>query len=187
MARIYVASSWRNKYQQDVVAALRKQGHGVYDFRNPDDLRGKSDKGATLEYTNPVGKGFHWSDIDPNWKNWTPSQFRDALKHPIAQHGFDLDADAMEWCNAGLLVVPSGRSSHFEAGWIGGSRKPVAIYIPELPEPELMYKLCELTTRHNASLPHNQIEILITMEEVLDYYSHLLPAHAKKLSDQNAG
>ena len=37
MSRIYVASSWRNKYQPEVVAALRKAGHGVYDFRNPED------------------------------------------------------------------------------------------------------------------------------------------------------
>ena len=45
MARIYVASSWRNKYQPEVVAALRKAGHEVYDFRNPKDNPG----------------GFHWA------------------------------------------------------------------------------------------------------------------------------
>ena len=32
---IYVASSWRNTYYPDVVAALRNAGHEVYDFRNP--------------------------------------------------------------------------------------------------------------------------------------------------------
>jgi len=46
MARIYVASSWRNPYQPEVVAALRKAGHEVYDFRNPEDNPG----------------GFHWAD-----------------------------------------------------------------------------------------------------------------------------
>ena len=35
MARIYVASSWRNKYFPEVVDALRAAGHQVYDFRNP--------------------------------------------------------------------------------------------------------------------------------------------------------
>ena len=34
MARIYVASSWRDPYQPEVVAALREAGHEVYDFRN---------------------------------------------------------------------------------------------------------------------------------------------------------
>ena len=48
MPRIYVASSWRNKYQPEVVAALRKEGHEVYDFRNPKDNPG----------------GFHWADVD---------------------------------------------------------------------------------------------------------------------------
>lgn len=40
MAKIYVASSWRNPYQPEVVAALRKAGHQVYDFRNPEDNPG---------------------------------------------------------------------------------------------------------------------------------------------------
>lgn len=33
MAKIYVASSWRNVFQQDVVGILRDLGHEVYDFR----------------------------------------------------------------------------------------------------------------------------------------------------------
>ena len=35
MAKIYVASSWRNSYQQDVVSFLRNEGHEVYDFTHP--------------------------------------------------------------------------------------------------------------------------------------------------------
>ena len=35
MARIYVASSWRNPYYPDVVEALWASGHEVYDFRGP--------------------------------------------------------------------------------------------------------------------------------------------------------
>ena len=34
MAKIYVASSWRNKYYPEVVERLKKEGHDVYDFRN---------------------------------------------------------------------------------------------------------------------------------------------------------
>lgn len=56
MAKIYVASSWRNKYQPEVVAALRKAGHEVYDFRNPKDNPG----------------GFHWADVEKNWQDWQP-------------------------------------------------------------------------------------------------------------------
>lgn len=35
MAKIYVASSWRNPFQQEVVNILRDLGHEVYDFKNP--------------------------------------------------------------------------------------------------------------------------------------------------------
>jgi hypothetical protein len=33
MAKIYVASSWRNPFQQDVVGILRALGHVTYDFK----------------------------------------------------------------------------------------------------------------------------------------------------------
>ena len=80
MAKIYVASSWRNKYYPEVVSRLRMEGHDVYDFRNPPH----------------GGAGFHWTDVDENAPNWTFAQY---------------------------------------AG------KKVFAYIPEMVEPELMYKL----------------------------------------------
>lgn len=40
-----------------------------------------------------------------------------------------------------MLVLPSGMSAHLEAGWCAGKGKPVAIYVPEFKEAELMYKL----------------------------------------------
>lgn len=53
MKKIYVASSWRNDIQPQVVETLRKEGFEVYDFKNPE----------------PGNNGFHWSEIDPDWKN----------------------------------------------------------------------------------------------------------------------
>ena len=88
MAKIYVASSWRNKYYPEVVQALRAAGHEVYDFRNPPH----------------GGNGFRWTDT----------------------------------C---VLVLPCGRSAHTEAGWMSGAGRKVIAYIPEMGEPELMYKL----------------------------------------------
>jgi hypothetical protein len=35
IVRIYVASSWKNNIQPEVVHELRKLGHDVYDFKNP--------------------------------------------------------------------------------------------------------------------------------------------------------
>ncbi|HEY3315210.1 MAG TPA: hypothetical protein VGL40_08065 [Bacillota bacterium] len=122
---IYVASSWRNKRQPEVVAALRAAGHEVYDFRNPE----------------PGNHGFNWGEIDPDWKQWTHLDFAEALDHPIAQAAYDLDKAALDWCDACVLVLPSGRSAHLEAGYCIGRGKPTAILLDAHPRPELMYKM----------------------------------------------
>ena len=122
--RIYVASSWRNERQPDVVAALRSAGHEVYDFRNP----------------RPGDVGFKWSEIDPAWQQWTPGKFRAALLHPVAEAGFRSDFDAMKWADAGVLVMPCGRSAHLESGYFVGACKPLFILLSD-GEPELMYAM----------------------------------------------
>jgi hypothetical protein len=125
MARIYVASSWRNKYFPEVVTRLRDEGHEVYDFRNPPH----------------GGAGFHWTDIDPDAPNWTYAQYAEGLHHPLAERQFQADIDALTWADTSVLVLPCGRSAHTEAGWMAGAGKRVIAYIPEMLEPELMYKL----------------------------------------------
>ena len=125
MARIYVASSWRNPYFPEVVNRLREAGHEVYDFRNPPH----------------GGAGFHWTDIDPNAPAWTYAQYAEGLHHPLAERQFQADIDALTWADTCVLVLPCGRSAHTEAGWMAGAGKRVVAYIPEMVEPELMYKL----------------------------------------------
>ena len=125
MARIYVASSWRNPYFPEVVARLREAGHEVYDFRNPPH----------------GGAGFHWTDIDPDAPAWTYAQYAEGLHHPLAERQFQADIDALTWADTCVLVLPCGRSAHTEAGWMAGAGKRVIAYIPEMVEPELMYKL----------------------------------------------
>mgnify|MGYP003395105378 CR=1 FL=1 len=122
--KIYVASSWRCKYQPPVVKALLKTGHEVYDFRYP-----------------PGKSGFKWSEIDPNWQLWTPLKFSNALDYPAVVNGFSADYAAMCWADVCVLVLPSGRSAHLEAGWFAGRRKPVIVFMPCACEPELMYRL----------------------------------------------
>jgi len=125
--KIYVASSWRNQQQQSVVQQLRDAGHEVYDFKNP----------------RPGETGFAWSDIDPDWQAWTPEQFREALRHPIALNGYISDASAMAEADACVMVMPCGRSAHLEAGFfVGSPKKALIILLGEEPaEPELMYRM----------------------------------------------
>lgn len=127
--RIYVASSWRNNRQPSVVQALRAAGHEVYDFRHPAE----------------GNNGFHWSDIDPDWKSWSPAAYREALAHPVAEAGFNNDFRAMQWADAFVLVQPCGRSAHLELGWAVGANKPTCILLAD-GEPELMVKMVDRIT-----------------------------------------
>jgi hypothetical protein len=108
-----------------VVTRLREAGHEVYDFRNPPH----------------GGSGFHWTDIDPKAPEWTYAQYAEGLHHPLAERQFQADIDALTWADTCVLVLPCGRSAHTEAGWMAGAGKRVVAYIPEMVEPELMYKL----------------------------------------------
>ncbi len=128
--KMYVASSWRNQYQPRIVNLLREEGHEIYDFRNPK----KNDN------------GFHWSEIDPNWQEWSPSEYRKALWNPIAEDAFKSDMDALKWADAIVLLLPSGRSAHSEAAWGCGQGTPVVVHIPERCESELMYKMFNVIT-----------------------------------------
>lgn len=122
MARIYVASSWRNEFQATVVHRLMAAGHEVYDFKNP-----------------PHGDGgFSWRQIDQDWQNWSPEKYRRLLlSHPVAAKGFMSDKRAMEWADTCVLVLPCGRSAHLEAGWFCGAGKRCIILLAD-GEPELM-------------------------------------------------
>jgi nucleoside 2-deoxyribosyltransferase len=141
--RIYVASSWRNKRLDEVVAALRGAGHQVYDFREDGDS----------------GAAFNWSDIDPQWQQWSPEEFRDNLEDPIAARGFNRDMDALANSEALLLVLPCGRSAHLELGYAIGARKPTVLLLADGQEPELMYKAVD--------------ELCLEMEEVLSHFDDL--------------
>ena len=123
MARIYLASSWRNPLQPFTVQFLRDHGHEVYDFQNP-----------------PNGlPGFAWSQIDPDWRNWSAEQYRRHLTtNPIAAGGYVSDLRAMEWADTCVLLLPCGRSAHLEAGWFCGRGKRCIILTQDGEEPELM-------------------------------------------------
>ncbi|WP_420010596.1 hypothetical protein [Tateyamaria sp.] len=106
-----------------MVDLLRMNGHEVYDFRNPPS-------GVT---------GFAWSELDPNWQNWTAEEYRRNLTpHPIAARGYVNDLRGMEWADTCVLLLPCGRSAHLEAGWFCGRGKRCIVLTQDGEEPELM-------------------------------------------------
>ncbi|HDZ25769.1 hypothetical protein LCGC14_1796120 [marine sediment metagenome] len=68
MAKIYVATSWRNPVQPYMIEILKLHEHKVYDFRE---------------------KGFHWSDIDSNWELWSKEENREYLGCDLAEKGLN--------------------------------------------------------------------------------------------------
>lgn len=138
MARIYLASSWRNPHQEWMVPLLRQHGHQVYDFKNP-----------------PHSTGFAWREIGLDAKTCTAAEYRQALlTHPRAAQGFNADFAAMRWADTCLLVLPCGRSAHLELGWMAGAGKRTLILTQDGEEPELMALLAD--------------RILISPQEVIE-------------------
>lgn len=141
--RIYVASSWCNQIQPEIVKLLREQGYDVYDFKNPA----------------PENSGFHWSEIDPEWQAWTAIQLKNGLKHELARKGFYSDMTALEDCDVCVLVLPAGRSAHLEAGWVIGAEKPTVILLTDGCKPELMYKMAHYLCADTDELLASLVEI----------------------------
>jgi hypothetical protein len=137
--RIYVASSWRCEYQQEVVLQLRSYGFEVYDFRGDGDGWGSETGG---------NGGFSWSEVDPNWKTWPSDipRYIAGLNHPRAIEGFDRDMNALRRCDICILVNPCGQSAHAELGWAAGAGKRTAVFCPAIREPDLMVKMAEVVT-----------------------------------------
>lgn len=145
---IYVASSWRNEVQPDIVKLLRGEGHEVYDFREP----------------NPGAPGFSWREVMPGAEtlppvsydprairakgsDWvTAEEYLQMIAHPRAHEGFRNDKLAMVEADLMVMVLPCGKSAHLEIGWAMGKGIYTAILLEDPVEPELMYKFADLIT-----------------------------------------
>jgi|ERR1041385_5659203 nucleoside 2-deoxyribosyltransferase len=140
--KVYVASSWRNPLQAAIVCALRSIGHEVYDFKNPA----------------PGDNGFSWKEVMPNYAlggKVSPQEFREGLKHPIAQAGYSKDITALRWCDAVVYVMPCGRSASWEFGYAMGQNKAGYVVMFGDDEPDLMF---------------SEAKILTSMDELFDAF-----------------
>lgn len=71
--KIYLASSWRNRFYDNVLNVLRMQGYKTYDFKHPEN--------------NEIS-GFSWDKVDKEFENWTCNDFKERLHHPEAIKAF---------------------------------------------------------------------------------------------------
>jgi len=133
MARIYLATSWKNEEQPKIVDLLKTANHQVYDFRT---------------------SGFRWDDVGLE-RPCTAFMYRDTLlSHPRVAQGFLTDFAAMRWANVGLLLLPAGRSAHLELGWMAGAGKRTLILTKNGEEPELMALLADKICINMSEVMH---------------------------------
>jgi hypothetical protein len=111
--KLYLASSWKNELiVTDLAEYLRVAGHEVDAFCD----------------TSTGRLSFNWAaltDVEHETLN-----AKTALEHPVVQQAFAEDKKWLDWAEGVVLVLPSGKSAHLEAGYTVGQGKPVWCYAP---------------------------------------------------------
>jgi hypothetical protein len=79
---------------------------------------------------------------DDSWKEYEIKRGRnysEALEGFAAKHVFQFDKYHLDTSNAGILVLPAGKSGHLELGYLAGQGKPTFILMPQVVESELRW------------------------------------------------
>lgn len=133
--KLYIASSWKNESEVNEIAAiLRRAGHEVDAFCDPSTGR------MVMDYSS-LG-------------NMTELTIASALDEPLVQMAFQEDKKWIDWSDGVLLVLPSGRSAHLEAGYAKGQGKILMVYQDQFSKGELdvMYGFSDLVTSDFAKV-----------------------------------
>lgn len=139
--KIYIASSWKNEdFVSHLAFFLRERKHEVDAFVD-------SSKGRYV---------FHWSEmLDSPDKSKSELDAITFLQDERSQKAFKEDKKWLDWCECVVLVLPAGRSSHLEAGYIKGQRKKLIIFAPSgFPKGEfdVMYGFADLMTEKTGDI-----------------------------------
>jgi len=125
--RIYIASSWAmHNIAIELAKRLRSEGFEIDCFCD----------NTTGRYI------FNFKDIVRNHpEEWNAIRM---ITQPEVKKAFAEDKKYLEWCDTCILLVPSGRSAHLEAGYAKGCGKKLYIY-GEFPQGEwdVMYRFAE--------------------------------------------
>jgi len=137
--RIYIAASWAMRNIAITLAQrLRTEGFEVDCFCD----------NTTGRYI------FNFKDIVGNHpEEWDALRM---LMEPEVKKAFAEDKKWLDWCDTCILLLPSGRSAHLEAGYVKGCGKKFYIYGEFLhSEWDVMYGFAD------GLYPFAQINLLI--------------------------
>lgn len=111
---VYLIGSLRNDSIPLVGNRLRESGYEAFD-----DWYGAGPEADDKwqEYENLRGRGY-----------------KEALAGRAAQTVFHFDKENLDRCDAGVLVLPAGKSGHIEFGYMAGRGKPAYVLFDKVPE-----------------------------------------------------
>jgi hypothetical protein len=116
--KIYLASSWKNALKvRNLADCFRIHGHQVFDFTDPNNRTGNMDKF--------VFGAKQWAEF--SGKNPDQIEYKDFLTWSPTKRAFKSDKAGLDWADTVVLLIPSGRSSHLEAGYGAGQGKELFI------------------------------------------------------------
>ena len=127
--KIYLASSWKNEtWVKDWAIWLRGEGHEVNAF-----------------YDESSGRFIFSASENKDLLTLNAINF---LADEHSQKAFTEDKKWIDWADVVLLILPSGKSSHLEAGYAVGCGKKLIIWQDEFPKGEfdVMYGFAHLIT-----------------------------------------
>jgi len=177
--KIYIATSWKNEEQVRLMArVLRECGHEVFAFCE------KERPGGLESFV--FGKGdfeeaFSGGEIPP-WDLF--------CDYDMPTRAYECDKAGLDWCDTVVLLLPSGRSSHLEAGYAVGRGKDLVIY-GDLPDGEydVMYSFAQARI---AQLPplfrigfSVFAELTARFQELVDTLANELPLPAVRQGTLN--
>ena len=117
---IYLIGSLRSPEVPVIAAALREQGHEVFD---------------------------DWyaagPEADDKWRDYEKGRgrtYNEALLGFAANHVFSFDLFHLNRSDTGVLVLPAGRSGHLELGYLIGQGKPGYILLDSPERWDVMMK-----------------------------------------------
>lgn len=118
---IYLIGSLRNPEVPELAHEIRKKtGHEVFD---------------------------DWyaagPEADDKWRDYEKGRsrnYRQALAGLAAKHVFEFDLHHLDRAEAGVLLLPAGRSGHLELGYLRGQGKPTFILLDNPERWDVMYK-----------------------------------------------
>lgn len=117
---IYLIGSLRNSEVANIGHALRFEGYDVFD--------------------DWLAAG---SRADDMWKKYETQRghtYSEGLKGHAAKHVFEFDLKHLNRCSIGVLVLPAGKSSHLELGYMLGKGKPGFVLMDTPDRWDVMYQ-----------------------------------------------